>query len=266
KGGVALFALVPVAGLFAALVALPVGWLALRTRRHTFVVVTIAIFFIFQLLAYNLHSLTNGSSGMQLPIPPWNAQTYNNYFYMAALVVALLAIGLSWALRRSGFGLELLAIRDDEDRARGLGVHTTRVKLATFMLTGFITGMCGAIYAYYLGSIYPPFAFEAIFDVTIALMAFIGGLGTVSGPVIGALILEPVQQYLTLKFTGGGLALIMFGALFLIVIRFLPEGIVPSLAGLLRKWLRARTEPRTSSPPAAQVARASAEVKGGVVR
>jgi branched-chain amino acid transport system permease protein len=260
KGGVALFAFVPVAGLFAGLVALPVGWLALRTRRHTFVVITIAIFFIFQLLAYNLRALTNGSSGMQLPIPPWSAQTYNSYFYMAALVVALVAIALSWIVRRSGFGLELLAIRDDEDRARGLGVHTTRIKLVTFVLTGFVTGMCGAIYAYYLGSIYPPFAFEAIFDVTIALMAFLGGLGTISGPVIGALILEPLQQYLTLSFTGGGLALIMFGVLFLVVIRFLPEGIVPSLAGQLRGRMRVRSEANPSSTSAA------AGVKGRVAQ
>jgi branched-chain amino acid transport system permease protein len=239
-GGVWLFALVPVAGIFAGLVAIPVGWLCLRTRRHTFVVITIAIFFIVQLLAYNFTSLTNGSAGMQVPSPPWGADTYNNYFYMAALVVALIAIGLAWLVRRSSFGLELLAIRDDEDRAVGLGVHTTRIKLATFVLTGFVTGMCGAIYAYYLGSVYPPFAFEAIFDVTIALMAFLGGLGTVTGPIIGALLIEPAQQYLTLKFTSGGVALIMFGALFLIVIRFLPEGIVPSLTELARKRLRAR--------------------------
>jgi branched-chain amino acid transport system permease protein len=240
-GGVGLFALVPLAGVFAGLVALPVGWIALRTRRHTFVVITIAIFFIFQLLAYNFTGLTNGSAGMQVPSPTWDAQTYNTYFYLAALVVALAAIGLAWLVRRSSFGLELLAIRDDEDRALGLGVHTTKVKLITFVLTGAVTGMCGAIYAYYLGSVYPPFAFEAIFDVTIALMAFLGGLGTVTGPIIGALLIEPAQQYLTLKFTSGGIALIMFGALFLIVIRYLPEGVVTSLSQLIRKRIRSRT-------------------------
>jgi branched-chain amino acid transport system permease protein len=148
---------------------------------------------------------------------------------------------LAWLVRRSSFGLELLAIRDDEDRALGLGVHTTKVKLITFVLTGAVTGMCGAIYAYYLGSVYPPFAFEAIFDVTIALMAFLGGLGTVTGPIIGALLIEPAQQYLTLKFTSGGIALIMFGALFLIVIRYLPEGVVTSLSQLIRKRIRSRT-------------------------
>jgi branched-chain amino acid transport system permease protein len=239
-GGVGIFAWVPVAGVFAALVAVPVGWLALRTRRHTFVVITIAIFFIFQLLAYNLQSVTNGSAGMQLPLPPWSAATYNDYFYAAALVVAVIAVALSWVVRRSHFGLRLLAIRDDEDRALGLGVRTGQVKLTAFVLAGFVTGMCGALYAYYLGSVYPPFAFDPIFDLTVALMAFAGGLGTVSGPVIGALLLEPLQQYLTLQFTAAGLSLILFGALFLIVIGFLPQGIVPSLADLLRRLLLRR--------------------------
>jgi branched-chain amino acid transport system permease protein len=235
SGGVGIFAWVPVAGLFAGVVAIPVGWLALRTRRHTFVVITIAIFFIFQLLAYNLQSVTNGSAGMQLPLPPWLAATYNDYFYFAALAAAVIAIAVSWAVRRSHFGLKLLAIRDDEDRARGLGVRTGRVKLAAFVLNGVLTGMCGAIYAYYLGSVYPPFAFEAIFDLTVALMAFLGGLGTVSGPVIGALLLEPFQQYLTQQFTAAGLSLILFGALFLIVIGFLPQGIVPSVEQLYQR-------------------------------
>jgi branched-chain amino acid transport system permease protein len=218
-----------------------VGWLALRTRRHTFVVITIAVFFIFQLLAYNLQSVTQGSAGMELPLPPWTAATYNNYFYAAALIVAVAAVALSWAVRRSHFGLRLLAIRDDEDRARALGVRTGRVKLTAFALSGAVTGMCGAIYAYYLGSVYPPFAFEAIFDLTVALMAFLGGLGTVAGPVVGALLLEPLQQYLTLQFTAAGLSLILFGALFLLVIGFLPRGIVPSLEDLLRRLLRARS-------------------------
>lgn len=241
SGGIGIFAWVPVAGLFAGIVAVPVGWLALRTRRHTFVVITIAIFFIFQLLAYNLHSVTNGSAGMQLPLPPWLAATYNDYFYFAALSAAVIAVATSWAVRRSQFGLQLLAIRDDEDRARGLGVRTGRVKLTAYVLNGVLTGMCGAIYAYYLGSVYPPFAFEAIFDLTVALMAFLGGLGTVSGPVIGALLLEPLQQYLTQQFTAAGLSLILFGALFLLVIGFLPQGIVPSVEQLVRRLRAARS-------------------------
>ena len=105
--------------------------------------------------------------------------------------------------------------------------------------------MCGAVYAYYLGSVYPPFAFDAMFDVTVALMAFLGGLGTISGPVIGALILEPVQQYLNLQLTDAGLSLIIFGALFLVVIGFLPDGIVPSLGAPAAQ----RTGQGAASPP-----------------
>jgi branched-chain amino acid transport system permease protein len=263
-GGIGIFFLVPVAGLVAGLVAVPVGWLALRTRRHTFVVITIAIFFIFQLLAYNLQSITGGSAGMSLPAPPWNAQTYNTYFYLAALVVAIVAVAMAWAVRRSSLGLSLLAIRDDEDRARGLGVQTTKVKLITFVLTGFVTGMCGAVYAYYLGSIYPPFAFEAIFDVTVALMAFLGGLGTICGPVIGALILEPLQQYFTLQFTSGGYSLIVFGLLFLVVIRFLPDGVFPSLATVLRKRMRTRAD-SGANPPVRTVRDTSVSTSGSNV-
>jgi ABC-type branched-subunit amino acid transport system permease subunit len=245
KGGVALFAWVPVAGVVAGVVALPIGWLALRTRRHVFVVITIAIFFIFQLLAYNLTFITNGSAGLQVANPPWGAATYNNYFYIAALAVAVFAIALVYFVRKSSFGLELLAIRDDEDRALGLGVKTTRVKLLTFVMSGAITGMCGAIYAYYLGSVYPPFAFEAIFDVTLALMAFLGGLGTITGPILGALIIEPTQQYLNLKFTNGGIALIVFGVVCFGNFKFFSEGFFSTAAGIMRKRFLKRIERQT---------------------
>ena len=82
--------------------------------------ITIAVFFIFQLLAYNL-SITQGSSGIQVASPNWAAATYNNPYYYVALGIVVFATAVSWGLRRSVLGLQLLAIRDDEDRARGLG-------------------------------------------------------------------------------------------------------------------------------------------------
>ncbi|MGH3498249.1 MAG: branched-chain amino acid ABC transporter permease [Nocardioidaceae bacterium] len=237
-----IFLLVPVAGLAAAVIAVPFGWLALRTRRHTFVVITIAIFFICQLLAYNLTGITNGSSGMLLPVPQWGPISYNAHFYAVALIVAVATVLASWLVRRSRFGLHLLAIKDDEDRARGLGVPTGQLKLTAFVMAGFFTGMCGAIDAYFLGSIYPPFVFDALFDVTVALMCFLGGLGSVSGPVLGALILEPMQQYFTLRYSANGAYLIAYGILFLVIIRFLPAGIVPTVAQTIRTWQRRRVE------------------------
>ena len=251
QGGWGPFWTVPIAGVLAALVAIPTGAIALRTRKHTFIVITIAIFFIAQLMAYNLRGLTGGSQGLSLPFPLWDPGVYNLPFYYVILAILLVALAASWWVRNSKFGLGLLAIRDDEDRARGLGVKTVPMKLTAFVISAFFVGMCGAVWAYFLGSIYPPFAFDALFDVTIALMAFMGGLGTLSGPIIGAVILIPAQQYFTLYYGQNGYYLILYGALFLVVILLLPQGIVPSVSRLWVKVFTPREAP--AMPPAPQM-------------
>ncbi len=249
-GGYEPFLLVPLAGLIAAAFAVPFGWIALRTRRHTFVVITIATFFIMQLMAYNLRNITNGSAGLSLPLPSYdwgknfNLPLYSFFnlpFYYVALAILLLALGTAWWIRNSKYGLSLLAIRDDEDRALGLGVKTGPFKLIAFVLSAFFVGMVGAVHAYFQGSIFPPFAFDALFDVSIALMGFMGGLGTLSGPILGAIILVPAQQYSTLWLSDSGFYLIAYGALFLAVILLLPEGIVPTLRKLWLKWRASRS-------------------------
>ncbi len=217
--------LVPLGGLAATIIAIPVGLVALRVRRHTFVVITIAIFFVFQLSAINF-SFTGGTSGLQLPFIPWLITDYNLPFYYAALGIVLFAALLSLAVRRSRFGLQLLAIRDDEDRAAGLGVKVFAVKLTGFALSAFAVGMGGALYAMFIGQIYPQFVFDPIFDISIALMAIFGGLGTFAGPLLGALVLESTQQLLTLKYSSGSLYLVIFGAVFLVVILFMPQGVI----------------------------------------
>ena len=236
-GGWAVFALLPFGGLVAGLVAIPVGLVALRTRRHTFVVVTIAIFFIFQLAAFNL-GFTGGTSGITLPFAPFSAADYNTPFYYVALVILVLTIIVSWAVRRSRFGLQLLAIRDDEDRALGLGVQTRQVKLAAFVLSAIPIGMVGGLYFYFIGQIYPNFAFDPLFDLSIALMGFLGGLGTLTGPLLGALVLESLQQYLTQQFSSSATYLIAYGVLFLVVILLLPRGVVPGITGLIERRRR----------------------------
>jgi branched-chain amino acid transport system permease protein len=242
-GGYIPFLLVPVAGLVAAAFSVVLGWIALRVRRHTFVVITIAIFFIFQLLAYNLTGLTNGSIGLGLPIPTdWSGDFFNIPFYYAALAVVLVAIVISWWVRHSKYGLGLLAIRDDEDRALGLGVKAGPSKLAAFVISALIVGMVGAIWAYFVESIYPPSAFDATFDVAIALMAFLGGLGTIVGPILGALLLEPTQQYFTLQFGQNGFYLVIYGALFLVILLLLPQGVVPSLRAYWTRFKVARSQ------------------------
>lgn len=238
--GAAMFWLVPLGGLVAVVIAIPVGWIALRVRRHTFVVITIAIFFIFQLGAINF-SFTGGTAGLSLPFIQWGASYYNVPFYYVALAIVIVATIISALVRRSRFGLQLLAIRDDEDRALGLGVRVGAVKLSGFALSAFAIGMAGAVYAMFQGQIYPQFVFDPTFDVSVALMSFFGGLGTLTGPLLGALVLESAQQYLTVTYSNGSLYLIVFGALFLLVITFMPRGIVNYIIDRRRRALAAST-------------------------
>jgi branched-chain amino acid transport system permease protein len=135
SGGFGPFLLLPLAGMVAGIFSVPLGWIALRTRRFTFIVITIAIFFIFQSLAYNLRDLTGGSEGIFLPIPDWSANLFNLPFYFLASIFLLLVSLISWWIRHSKYGLVLLAIRDDEDRVLGLGIPTGRYKLGAYVLS-----------------------------------------------------------------------------------------------------------------------------------
>jgi branched-chain amino acid transport system permease protein len=233
------FWLLPLTGVVGAILAVPFGLVALRVRRHTFVVITIAVFFIFQLMAYNLSSLTGGTSGLIAPTINFAAATYNNPFYYTAFIIATCTVALSWLIRRSRFGLQLRAIRDDEDRASGLGVRTMQVKLSAFVISAVPIAMVGGLWWYFNTLVDPASGFDPLFDVAIALMAFLGGLGTVAGPVLGALIIEPAQQYFQQQVSTGYLFLILYGALFLVVILALPRGIIPTAADLITRW-RAR--------------------------
>ncbi len=246
-GGYGPFLLLPLAGLVAGAFSVPLGWIALRTRRFTFMVITIAIFFIFQSLAYNLRGLTGGSEGIFLPIPDWSSDLFNLPFYVGASAILLLVTLVSWWIRHSKYGLVLLAIRDDEDRVRGLGVPTGRYKLGVYMLSASFTGVVGAMTIYFMGFINPSTAFDQGFDLTIVTVSFLGGIGSVIGPIVGGLLLVPfqtfiVQQYGTLA---TGFNQIIFGGILLVVILLLPEGIIPSLQKRWRMWQNSRIKLQT---------------------
>ena len=242
--GTGVFLLLPLAAVAGALIAVPVGLVALRVRRHTFIVITIAVFFIFQLMAADF-SFTNGTIGLASPFLPWQAGTYNNPFYFMALGAAAVTITLAWLIRRSRFGLQLRAVKDDEDRALGLGVRTMRVKLSAFMVSAFITGFIGGVWFLYITEVLPSSGYDPLFDLAIVLMAFLGGIGKLSGPVIGALLIEPGRLYLTTRFTNGYLSEILLGALFLLIVLFMPRGIVPTSGEWIRK-MRSRGRPAIS--------------------
>lgn len=235
-GGYAPFLLVPVAGLLTALLALGIGWFALRTRAATFVIVTIAFMFMVQLLAENLVGLTGGGGGLSFPVPHWSADYFNTPYYYAMLALATLGLGVSWRIRRSKFGLGLLAIRDDEDKALAVGVPTVAFKLTAFIVSAALVGMIGAVYGYYVTYIYPQFAIDPLIGISMVLMVFLGGLGTLSGPILGAVILEPAQLWLAYHYGASRLYLVLYASVFLSVILLMPRGIIPSLGTLIERW------------------------------
>lgn len=235
QGGYEPFLFVPVAGALTVVLALAIGWVALRTRAATFVIVTIAMMFMVQLLAENLVGLTGGGAGLSFPVPPWSGDFYNIPFYYAMLVMALVALAISWWIRRSKFGLGLLAIRDDEDKALAVGVPAHAYKLIAFIVSAALVGMIGALYGYYVTYIYPQFAIDPLIGLSMVLMAFFGGLGTLWGPVIGAVILEWVQLTFAYNFGAAQLYLVFYAAVFLLVILLMPRGIVPSVKSLFTR-------------------------------
>lgn len=261
-GGYEPFFLLPVVGLISASCAVPLGIITLRARRHVFVVLTIAMLFIGQLMATNLHNLTGGSTGLSFPTPPWMGANFNPPFYYAALVVLACSVAVSWWIGRSKFGLGLRAIRDDEDRALGLGINTGAYKLTCFVLAAFFIGMAGGVWGYFQSYIYPQTVFDPLFDIAMILMTFTGGLGTLAGPVLGALLIEPAHEYFTVQYGASGLYLILYGGLFLAVILLLPRGIIPSLRLLVE---RQRTR-RSRSATAAETSRAADGVAPGTGR
>jgi branched-chain amino acid transport system permease protein len=255
--GTTVFALLPAVGVIGAVIALAVGLVALHVRRHTFIVITLAVFFIFQLMAYNF-SFTGGTNGLNSPFLSWPLSSYNTPFYYIALGYAAGTIAIAWVIRTSRFGLQLRAIRDDEDRARGLGVKTMRVKLAALVISGAITAMIGGVWFYYVNQVQPDTGFAPLFDLQIVLMAFLGGYGTIAGAALGALVIEPGTLWLRTQpqFAGGYLSEILLGVVFLVVILALPRGVIPTGGELVRK-LRTRGRPAVIAAVAADEAGAA---------
>jgi branched-chain amino acid transport system permease protein len=230
------FYLLPLVGLAVALVSAPIGWVALRTRAITFAIVTLTLLFVFQNLAFNLRHVTNGSSGLSMPLPNFPVATYERPFYFAMLAVLVIGLLLSWHIRSSKLGLMLFAIREDEEKARGLGVRTTGAKLIAFAASAGITAMAGGIWAYYLSYIYPEYAVDPLVMIGSVLPVFLGGRGTLWGPVLGALILVPAQQYMAYELGASRLYLVGYSAVFVVILLVLPRGILPSLGGAIERW------------------------------
>jgi branched-chain amino acid transport system permease protein len=204
----------PVLALIVLLGAMGLGWIMLRISGSAFVIATIAMLLIFRLLALNLRDITKGAPGLSQPLPPWTPPATDTpyhlpfYYYMlGALVVALV---ISAFVRRSRFGLGLLAIRDDEGKAEMVGVNTTLYKVLAFGLSAYFVALGGGIWSYNTNHISPTFAFDILVGVDLILMTMLGGLGTLWGPVLGAFILVPASDLILFRFGSSQIHLAIF--------------------------------------------------------
>jgi ABC-type branched-subunit amino acid transport system ATPase component/ABC-type branched-subunit amino acid transport system permease subunit len=241
---------VPTAGVVAAVMAALLGVVAMRTRGSAFVIMTIAFLFLLQLVTTNWDALTNGTAGLTLPLPQWSIDIQNWPFYY--VLVALLAASLlmSWRIRTTKFGMGLIAMREDEDKAATVGVNTPVYKLLGFVASAVFVGMAGAVYGYYLAFVDPSGMFSILISVQIVLSMLLGGRGTLWGPVLGAFLIEPLNEFSNNSLGGGNARLLVFGGLMLLTVLFMPRGILPTVEG----WLEARRTRGRAGPVGGRLA------------
>lgn len=242
------FGLNPWAGIVAAalagaLVALIVGYLSFRygLRGSYFALITLAFAEVLRILA-NSVEFTGGGVGLYVPlnigVSNLQFQGKTGYYYVA-LGFAVLSLAVGWAVERSRLGAQMMAIRENEEAAQALGVDTLACKLKAIVISGALTGLGGAFYTHYYLYIDPGIAYGPGVSVEILLVPIIGGLGTLFGPLLGSAVLHGAGE-LARRLMGEapGLNLIFYGVLLIIMVRFMPDG----LMGLV--WRRRRRPER----------------------
>jgi len=204
--------------LFALLIGLPI----LRLKGHYFAIITLGIAEVMKGLALNLESLTGGGVGLTLPLKSGSINEIYFFFYFLMFFLMVVSVITSHLVDRSRFGHGLVAIREDETSAKVLGVNTTLYKITAYALSAVFCGFVGATYAYWISYIEPADVFGLKFSVLIIVMALIGGMGTVWGPVIGAFIFEIFSEMFWSQFLTFHNA--SLGILMILIIFLLPKG------------------------------------------
>jgi branched-chain amino acid transport system permease protein len=217
-----------IGGIAAGAFSLVWGHPTLRLRGPYFSIATIGVGEATRLVCTYWDAFTGGSSGLSLPMQ--QNLKYDLYWY--GVVLAGLAVAASYALRRSPMGLSLLAIKSDVDAASDVGVSATRLQDLVLFLSGLMIGICGSFYASYFSYIEPGDMFGFDRSISWVLMGVIGGIGTIGGPALGAVIFVIVQQYLLRYYSQ--LYLGLYGTLLVLIILFEPLG----LTGLFNRLLR----------------------------
>ena len=233
-----------IAGAVAAgIVASFLGYICGRLRGHYFALATIAFVELTNISGVQLKELTRGSEGLSIPFHPgWANFMFESkvtYAYIGLIFMAAFYF-LTLALHRSKLGYYLVAMREDEDAAKSLAINTPLIKMISIGLSGFLAAIGGTFYAQYILFIEPDTVLSFNFSVQVALVTIVGGMGTALGPIIGSFLLTPLSMLLR-AYLGGGLAglhIVIYGFLLLIVVFFIPDGIVNAIQAPLTKYLK----------------------------
>lgn len=216
--------------LLAAVFSVAIGLPGFRLRGPYFTIATIGVGEAVRVAASSV-AFTGGSSGVRMPAGSFAFG--RNYFAMVALAIG--SVALAGFVRRSAFGRALAAIRQDVDAAEALGVDSTRFKLAAHALSAALVGLAGGLYAINFQYIAPGAVFDFRLSLTIVLMPVVGGIGTVVGPVLGALVFSTIQMKLLELPALRDSYLFIYGGMLIAVMLFEPRGLV----GLARRALAA---------------------------
>ena len=226
--------------------ALCVGYITFRLRGPYFVLASIAVAEIIRLLALNAKDLTNGAEGiLASDLPPlkiggtmitdWNSKI--PYYYMG-LAAALFCVAVNWAVKRSKLGYYLQAIREDQDAAHSLGIPPTLSKNTALAISAACTALVGSFAAFYVGFIEPQQVFGIDVSIQMVLTAIIGGIGTVAGPVLGAIVLVLISEFFRASLAQAHL--LVYGILVIVVILVMPDGLLGFITHRLRRRAAAR--------------------------
>jgi branched-chain amino acid transport system permease protein len=238
KAGLPSFVALVLAALLVAALAVPIGYAALRVRGASFVIVSIALVLIMLLVFQSWASFTGGSRGLVVPRPfpgMLRPEHHRVFFFLFAGLLGL-ALLAWWLIDRSRFGLGLKAIREDEDKAESLGTPTFAYKLVVFVVSAGFTALAGGLYALWFGDLDPVFQFSILTGSYMVLMALLGGVRNLYGPLLGALVVGIALEYFKVEFGNTPLHLVATGLLLGLVVMFMPDGVLPAVGALVNRF------------------------------
>lgn len=245
-----IWATIPVAGLLAAVMGVIIGGITLRLQGPFFVIVTLSFSEVLRLVADNWIALTNGPMGIAgVPQPALLADVGNlgakQFYYVAAWLLLALALYLSFRFVNSNAGRAAVAVRENRYVAQSIGIRPLTYSMLALVLGAFLSGMAGGFYAHYISFVGPE-VFRFAFMVSMIIMVLIGGKGTLVGPLIGALLVTFLEEYLR---EAKELRLSLFGLAVIAIVLFLPRG----LMGFITQ--RRETRAKQAAAPAAPAQR-----------